>query len=159
MAPRRPDSSFRSPGHVLARLPTLRTRPPDPDQDIQLRLQTLPPPNRAPSWPLKLARPPDADAAADAPALPLPQLSTVRNRINQSLDVVDVSTWSGDAQDANFIVGQLRLLHDLLHEARGLLKGGDEVTGRWWEESLDEQVGGRRRRGGTGTQADRCAGL
>lgn len=54
--------------------------------------------------------------------LVLDQLAEVRNLVNQSLDVVDVSTWTGDPKDANFISGQLRLLYDNVQEARQKLK-------------------------------------
>jgi Rogdi leucine zipper containing protein len=109
----------------------------DKCKDIQLRLQTLPPPNRAASWPLKLAA---GGEEGTGPSLMLDQLAKVRNLINQSLDVVDISTWTGDALDANFIAGQLRLLHDLLQEARQVLKGSEEMRGAWWDSPLDEQV-------------------
>jgi hypothetical protein len=54
--------------------------------------------------------------------------------------VVDSSIWTGNAHDASFISGQLRLLSDLLGEARGVLKGGEEVKGEWWMESVDEKT-------------------
>ena len=57
--------------------------------------------------------------------LVLDQLAEVRNLVNQSLDVVDVSTWTGDPKDANFISGQLRLLYDNMQEARQALKVTD----------------------------------
>ncbi|KAL9102798.1 MAG: hypothetical protein Q9187_009081, partial [Circinaria calcarea] len=102
--------------------------------DIQLRLSTLPPPRNAVSYPLRLS------TAPTAPDLVLRQLTSVRNLINQSLDVVDISTWTGDAHDANFISGQLRLLSDFVQEARQALKGGDEIVGRWWENPVDENI-------------------
>ncbi|MCJ1401293.1 hypothetical protein MMC11_004505 [Xylographa trunciseda] len=100
--------------------------------DIHIRLPTLPPLRSASSYPLHLSTLPTA------PSLVLTQLTSVRNLINQSLDVVDISTWTGDAHNANFIAGQLRLLVDFLQEARQALKGGDEVVGKWWESSIDE---------------------
>ncbi|MCJ1255777.1 hypothetical protein MMC24_003594 [Lignoscripta atroalba] len=103
--------------------------------DIHLRLTTLPPPRSSGSYPLHLS------TAPTAPSLILNQLVSVRNLINQSLDVVDISTWTGDAHDANFISGQLRLLFDFIQEARQTLKGGDEaVGGRWWESPIDENI-------------------
>lgn len=71
----------------------------------------------------------------------LTQLAAVRDLVNQSLDVVDVSTWTGDPLDANFISGQLRLLYENIAEARSTLKG-DAVTsrGQWWESSADDNV-------------------
>ena len=66
---------------------------------------------------------------------------SVRNLINQSLDVVDISAWTGDPHDANFISGQLRLLFDSIQEAKQTLSGGEgAVGGRWWESPLDENV-------------------
>ncbi|MCJ1393577.1 hypothetical protein MMC18_006452 [Xylographa bjoerkii] len=102
--------------------------------DIHIRLPTLPPLRSASSYPLHLSTLPTA------PSLVLTQLTSVRNLINQSLDVVDISTWTGDAHDANFIAGQLRLLSDFIQEARQALKGGDEVVGKWWEGSVDENI-------------------
>jgi hypothetical protein len=85
-------------------------------------------------YPLKLS------ASPEAPALVLAQLSTARNLVNQALDVVDISTWTGDAHDANFISGQLRLLADLVSEAKAALKG-DDAPRKWWEqESFDDKV-------------------
>ncbi|KAI9716215.1 MAG: hypothetical protein M1812_005440 [Candelaria pacifica] len=102
--------------------------------DIHLRLPSLPPPRGSSTY--KLAFSPNPTA----PILYLPQLTSVRNLINESLDVIDVTTWTGDAKDANFISGQLRLLFDNIQEARQALKGGEEVQGRWWESPIDERV-------------------
>lgn len=68
--------------------------------------------------------------------------------MNQSLDVVDVSTWTGDAHNANFIAGQLKLLHDFLMEARGVIKGEglgeagavEKDGGGWWCDSAEGEV-------------------
>lgn len=68
------------------------------------------------------------------------QLATLRNLINQSLDVVDVSTWTGDPLDASFISGQLHLLHETISEARNVLKGEGETQSKWCEASADENV-------------------
>ena len=100
-------------------------------QDVQLRIASLPPPRGAPSYKLTLSNLPTA------PDVALSQLVAVRNLINQCLDVVDVSTWTGDSHDANFISGQLRLLHDNLSEARQTLKG-TELHSLWWAESVPE---------------------
>ncbi|MCJ1474529.1 hypothetical protein MMC13_003187 [Lambiella insularis] len=102
--------------------------------DIHVRLQTLPPLRSASSYPLHLSTLPTA------PSLVLTQLTSVRNLVNQSLDVVDISTWTGDAHDANFIAGQLRLLFDFIQEARQALKGGEDVGGKWWDNSVDENI-------------------
>lgn len=65
----------------------------------------------------------------------------MRDLVNQSLDVVDVSTWTGDPLDANFISGQLRLLYENIAEARSTLKGdADTSRGQWWETSADDNV-------------------
>ena len=104
--------------------------------DINLLLRTLPPPPRLQTYPLRLSTQPTA------PELVLHQLVAVRDVVNQSLDVVDISTWTGDPQDARFISGQLKLLHDLLFEARTMLRGGEEVVVRWCDEggSLHENM-------------------
>ncbi|MCJ1245662.1 hypothetical protein MMC30_002866 [Trapelia coarctata] len=106
--------------------------------DIHIRLPTLPPPrtssSSSTSYPLHLSTLPTA------PSLVLTQLTSVRNLINQSLDVVDISTWTGDAHDANFIAGQLRLLFDFVQEARQALKGGEDIVGRWWENPVDDSI-------------------
>jgi hypothetical protein len=114
--------------------PSPALHPLKPSQDIQLRLQTLHPPRNCPSYPLKVSTEPTA------PSIALNQLIAVRNLINQSLDVVDISRWTGDPHDANFIAGQLRLLLDLVQEARQTLKGGDDIAGKWWENPIDENV-------------------
>jgi hypothetical protein len=84
-------------------------------------------------------------ALTNAPIVPDPdayilldQLSQVRRLINDSLDVVDVSTWAGDVTDAGFISGQLRLLREHLGEAKGVMT--EEGKGRWMEDVLDANV-------------------
>ncbi|EGD98848.1 hypothetical protein TESG_06212 [Trichophyton tonsurans CBS 112818] len=100
--------------------------------DVQLRLHSLPPPRGSPSTRLCLS----SDPAA--PELVLNQLSTVRRLINDSLDIVDISTYTGDSRDASFISGQLRLLGDNLAEARQTLKGeGEGIKQHWFEGSAD----------------------
>ncbi|CAF9930915.1 MAG: hypothetical protein HETSPECPRED_007745 [Heterodermia speciosa] len=94
-------------------------------EDIALRLPSLPPPRSLPSYLLHIENP-----------LCLPQLSTLLNLLNQSLDIIDISTWTGDPQNGSFIAGQLRLLADTIDEARQTLKGGEDVAGgKWWEDS------------------------
>ncbi|KAJ5960517.1 uncharacterized protein N7479_007667 [Penicillium vulpinum] len=98
--------------------------------DIQLRLASLPHPRGAPSTRLNLSQSPQA------PELVLRQLVSVRDLVAQSLDIVDVSTWTGDPLNAGFIFGQLHLLLETISEARQMLKGeSDETRGRWWETS------------------------
>lgn len=43
--------------------------------------------------------------------------------MNESLDCIDVTRWTGDKNSASFISGQLRLLHSILIEAKSQLKG------------------------------------
>ncbi|GAB1209901.1 hypothetical protein APSETT445_008689 [Aspergillus pseudonomiae] len=103
--------------------------------DIQLRLGSLAPARGSPTTRLCLSNSPGA------PELVLHQLVSVRDLVNQSLDVVDVSTWTGDPLNASFIYGQLRLLYETLSEARQMLKGeSDQVRGKWWETSALEDM-------------------
>lgn len=55
--------------------------------------------------------------------LPLQPLTTLRNILNQALDCVDITRWTGDRHSAPFISSQLHLLHSLILEALALLKG------------------------------------
>lgn len=104
-------------------------------KDINLRLNSLPPPPGSTSTKLSLSTSPNN------PAIVLSQLVTVRDLIDQSLDVVDVSAYTGDPLNASFIYGQMRLLRDNLSEARQALKGeGDQNKGKWWEDSVNENV-------------------
>ncbi|KAJ6131593.1 hypothetical protein N7523_001299 [Penicillium sp. IBT 18751x] len=102
--------------------------------DIQLRLSSLPPPRGAPSTRLTLSQSPDA------PGMILPQLVSVRNLVNQSLDIVDVSTYTGDPLNASFIFGQLHLLQETISEARQMLKGDGDVRGNWWDGSAADNT-------------------
>jgi hypothetical protein len=77
----------------------------------------------------------------------LPQLLTVRTLVNDSLDIIDVSRWTGQSTDSSFISGQLKLLHDHLREAKTCLKGpvaGAEVASipgaQWWLDSPSDNV-------------------
>jgi len=99
-------------------------------QDIQLRLQTLPPPQSLPSYLIHIQNP-----------LLLPQLSNLLTLLNQALDIIDISTWTGDPQNGSFIAGQLKLLSDTMKEARQTLKGGEDVVGgKWWDDEYDDSV-------------------
>ncbi|KAJ6138548.1 hypothetical protein N7471_005034 [Penicillium samsonianum] len=103
--------------------------------DVQLRLASLPPPRGAPSTRLNLSQSPEA------PELVLRQLVSVRDLVAQSLDIVDVSTWTGDPLNAGFIFSQLHLLLETINEARQMLKGeGDETRGKWWDTSATENM-------------------
>ncbi|CAL8576136.1 hypothetical protein XPA_002029 [Xanthoria parietina] len=95
--------------------------------DIQIRLPSLPAPRSLPSYPLRITSP-----------LPLPQLSALLTFLNQALDIIDISTWTGDPKNGPFISGQLRLLGDIIHEAQAIMKGGEEVVGgKWWEDDFN----------------------
>lgn len=98
--------------------------------DIALRLATLAPPRSLPTYPMHIQNP-----------LSIPQLTTLLTLLNQSLDIIDISTWTGDARDGSFIGGQLRLLADSIDEARLTLKGGEELPGgKWWDPREDDDV-------------------
>jgi hypothetical protein len=114
--------------------------------DIHLRLMSLPPntprtqTNSNPATHLAFAPSPTA------PDLVLPQLFAIRSLVNDSLDIIDVSRWAGQATDASFISGQLRLLHDNLSNAKAYMKGpvagqaSDVPGGEWWTSSVDAKV-------------------
>ncbi|KAF1995760.1 hypothetical protein P154DRAFT_444825 [Amniculicola lignicola CBS 123094] len=102
--------------------------------NVKLRMASLPPPRGSPTFDLTIS------SAAQAPTLTVQQLTAVRTSINSCLDVIDVTTWTGDATNANFVAGQLRLLHDSLQEARQALKGYSDVQPPWWENALDEKT-------------------
>ncbi|KAI9670716.1 MAG: hypothetical protein M1817_003826 [Caeruleum heppii] len=101
--------------------------------DMQVRLNSLPPTRGLPAYKLSLS------TSDPSNTLAMDQLVEVRNLINQSLDIVDVSTWTGDAKDANFISGQLRLLFDNIQEASQALKGDDSAND-WAENPMDPNL-------------------
>ncbi|GME27513.1 37s ribosomal protein [Neofusicoccum parvum] len=103
-------------------------------QDIKLRLPSLPPPRGATSYPLSISQQPQAST------LVIEQLTAARTHINSCLDVVDVTTWAGDATNANYISGQLQLLYDNIDDARHALKGTPEVRPEWWSSPADEKI-------------------
>ncbi|WEW60533.1 hypothetical protein PRK78_006020 [Emydomyces testavorans] len=103
--------------------------------DIHLRMSSLPPPRGSNSTRICLS------TAPTAPELVLDQLALARRQINESLDVVDVSTFTGDPMNASFISGQLRLLQDHITGARHALKGDREDMKKPWNEgSADVNV-------------------
>lgn len=102
--------------------------------DIQLRLPSIPPPKGQTSYRLSLSN----DSAA--PTLILDQLATVRALINGCLDVVDATRWTGDKTNANFISGQLRLLHEDIEEAKASLKGWTKHQKPWHDDPLDPRI-------------------
>jgi hypothetical protein len=102
--------------------------------NVKLRLSSLPPPRGSSSYHLTVS------SAPHAPTLVVPQLTAVRTSINTCLDVIDVTTWTGDSTDANFVAGQLRLLYDHIQEARHALKGSSDAQPQWWEHALEDKV-------------------
>ncbi|KMU79116.1 hypothetical protein CISG_07282 [Coccidioides immitis RMSCC 3703] len=98
------------------------------EDDVHLRLNSLPPPRGSHATRLCLFSSPTA------PELILDQITLARRHINDSLDVVDVSTFTGDPMNANFISGQLRLLQEHIMEARHALKGDREDMRKPWNE-------------------------
>ena len=115
--------------------------------DVQLRLQTVhpntprTPGNSTPSTRFAIT------PSADAPELVIPQLLSVRALINDSLDNIDVSRWTGQATDASFISGQLKLLHDHLKHAKRCLKGPTPTDAhrllpgsKWWIASAEDDL-------------------
>lgn len=115
--------------------------------DIHLRLASIPPntprtqANSNPSTHLVFGPSPSA------PDLVLSQLFAVRSLVNDSLDIIDASRWAGQATDASFISGQLRLLHENLANAKAYMKGpmagqqNDTIPGgEWWTCSVDPKV-------------------
>ncbi|KAF2163036.1 hypothetical protein M409DRAFT_68678 [Zasmidium cellare ATCC 36951] len=102
--------------------------------DVQLRLPSLPPPRGQNSYKLTISNLPTA------PTIVLDQLTTIRTLINACLDVVDATRWTGDSTNANFISGQLKLLHDNIQEAKSALKGWTEHQKPWYEDSVDENA-------------------
>jgi hypothetical protein len=102
--------------------------------DIKLRLPTLPPPKGMNSYPVVVSSEPQA------PTIVLSQLTAARTLLNACLDVVDVTSWAGNPNDANFIAGQLRLLDVNLQEAKAALKGGTGLQLPWYKNPMDDAV-------------------
>ncbi|KAI9655718.1 MAG: hypothetical protein M1821_005153 [Bathelium mastoideum] len=102
--------------------------------DITLKLSSLRPPPGSTSNRLSISQEPTAAT------LVLQQLVSVRTLINACLDVVDASIWTGDNKNANFISGQLQLLHENMQEARQTLKGGSNVQRPWYDDPVDEKA-------------------
>ncbi|KAJ6280631.1 uroporphyrin-iii c-methyltransferase [Bipolaris maydis] len=102
--------------------------------NIKLRLASLPPPKGSLTWDLVIS------SAPHAPTLVVPQLTSVRTSINSCLDAIDVATWGGDATNAQFVSGQLQLLHDHIIEAQAALKGHSPVQPSWWDNPVDENT-------------------
>jgi hypothetical protein len=54
--------------------------------------------------------------------------------------VIDVTAWTGDGTNANFVAGQMQLLQDNIQEARQALKGYSDVQMAWWQDPVDENI-------------------
>ncbi|OAL05740.1 hypothetical protein IQ06DRAFT_342998 [Phaeosphaeriaceae sp. SRC1lsM3a] len=102
--------------------------------NVKLRIASLPPPRGSPAYDLTIS------SAPQAPTLVIPQLTSVRTSINSCLDVIDVAVWGGDDTKADFVAGQLQLLHEHIQEARQALKGYSDVHLPWWEHPVDEKT-------------------
>lgn len=116
-------------------------------QDIQLRFHTIPPnttktaANSNPCTRLTFK------PSSKTPEVVLPQLLTVRSLINDALDIIDISRWTGTSSDASFIWGQMKLLHDRVSEAKTCLKGHSPGTATpvipgidWTRDSVVDEV-------------------
>lgn len=99
--------------------------------DINLRLPSLPMPRGQNSVKLRINN--DTPGAS---TLVLSQLVAVRGSINGALDVVDATRWTGDNRNADFISGQLQLLHENILEAKGALRGWTPDQRAWHEEPV-----------------------
>ncbi|KAI9796680.1 MAG: hypothetical protein M1833_006020 [Piccolia ochrophora] len=101
--------------------------------DVQVKLYGVPPTQGMSACKVALSNDPSSH-------LILGSLVAIRNLLHQCLDIVDVSTWTGDAKDANFISGQLKLLHDNIIEARQSVKGTEGSSSSWLSDSADANL-------------------
>ncbi|EXJ81212.1 hypothetical protein A1O3_07502 [Capronia epimyces CBS 606.96] len=115
--------------------------------DIHLRLTTLPPNTPRGTTTSTPSTRHIFHSSSSSSDIPLLQLSAIKSLINDSLDIIDVSRWTGQSTDSSFIAGQLKLLHDNLREAKACLKGPvtgadlDSIPGaQWWFNSPDENI-------------------
>lgn len=103
--------------------------------DMKLRLHTLPPPKGS-NGPYQLV----ISGLPQAPPLILEQLTIVRESLGACLDVMDASSMGGNPNDANFVLGQLRLMNLNMEGARIALKGGEGRVPAWYDTKVDENV-------------------
>ncbi|KAI9712585.1 MAG: hypothetical protein M1828_001686 [Chrysothrix sp. TS-e1954] len=110
--------------------------------DVALKFATPPSSSRGSAVAAGASQKLTISGEAQAPTLTLEAVTAARSLINASLDVIDVTAWTGDATDAGFIAGQLRLLFENVQEARQTLKGTSaaQLRRRWWEDAYDESV-------------------
>jgi hypothetical protein len=99
---------FNSPSLSLSPPSLLKKKTDTNLQQLHLRLRT--------HAPITLSLSPDHP-------LLLPSLTSLRTLLNQSLDCIDITRWTGDRHSAHFISSQLHLLHSILQEALAILKG------------------------------------
>ncbi|KAF2150211.1 hypothetical protein K461DRAFT_296586 [Myriangium duriaei CBS 260.36] len=102
--------------------------------DVQLRLASLPPPRGQPAYRLAVS------SSASAPTLVIEQLVSARTLINSCLDVVDATSWTGDASSADYISSQFRLLHENVQEAKSALIGGPDTAKSWPDDPIDKNT-------------------
>jgi Rogdi leucine zipper containing protein len=114
----------------------------DPDtagQDINLRLSSLAPnvTRGTPTYPSTRHSIAQPTPTSSTPELTLTPLLDLANHLNDSLDIIDVTRWTGQRTSAPFISGQLRLLSDHLASARACLKGPTlpGESEEWWQAS------------------------
>ena len=88
-----------------------------------------------PGYRLALSRPDPSTSLKVKP------LISVGQRIDQALDIVDVSRYTGDPKDAPFVAGQLRLLLESIREAGMFLRGGSFAQTSWSDDPVDPRVG------------------
>lgn len=104
--------------------------------DVNLRLPSLAIPRGQTSYKLRIN---SETAAGGGSTLVLEQLTLARRLIDAGLDVVDATKWfTGPEQQpsAEFISGQLRLLHENILEAKGALKGWTDNQKPWHEDPV-----------------------
>lgn len=99
--------------------------------DISLRLPSLAIPKGQSGYRLKIS-----SEEPGGSTIVLEQLTQARTLINGALDVVDAARWTGDSNNADFISGQLRLLHENIVEAKAALKGWTENQKAWYEDPV-----------------------
>ncbi|EXJ73091.1 uncharacterized protein A1O5_04240 [Cladophialophora psammophila CBS 110553] len=115
--------------------------------DIHLRLTTLPPNTPRGTTTSTPSTRHIFHSSSSSAEIVIAQLLAVKSLLNDSLDIIDVSRWTGQSTDSSFISGQLKLLHDHLREAKACLKGpvaGADISSipgvEWWTNSPDEIV-------------------
>lgn len=106
-----------------------------------MRLSSLAPnvPRGTPTYPSTRHTLTQPSPTSTTPDLTLTPLLNLANHLNDSLDIIDVTRWTGQSTSAPFISGQLRLLSEHLSSARACLKGPDPPTSAFASSSQEEQ--------------------